>query len=683
MQNKKSAFSLVEIIIAIAIIILLAVIWLSANQGYKDKTDNTKIVSDIETINNALESYAQDNSSLPMPWGNTNFFKVDSSYSHSYDDTLTFWVYGSITEDTLPKKYLDVLPLDPRTNSYYSYWKTKWTEKIVANQFELASVQLIDWEYQAKVSWNYTAEAWPYNLIREYNGSNFVYDKSKSNLPYNPEELILIATADWVVYRENDTIKATSWDLEIFFSDGSVSVLEDWWELTLDKLSFPNKNNLNTFVKLSLWAWTIWTKATHLNDSSNFEVYTTDSTAAVRGTIFWVSKDSPTAPTEVFVVEWKVEVYKNDEDKTNIIDLYKDNSVRVLDWQREGTATLQKSDFDNIDENFIAWEDIRDAETVAMIYKEIEESANGSNNDETPVPAENQCPTYDNNWFSSNWPQDIWTFTLSKTVTTTDWNWTVTYNRNLTCNYPDYTENSDTIIATICDSWFTASNDWLNCLCSTFNINWVCQSSENTLWTPWNLVAYAPYNTSVTSASMIDDMFLKMRNVDDNINAYSNFKNWVFDWFPFTSIYKDVSLNNYWVKVDNDNHDDFIKYSNLNLNSDFIIEMRVKVPTDTDKHYLIHSSSDIRFFIQSWILYFNSTSFFPWLNISSWYQKVFLIKEWNNVFVAVWDLSSKTSTNQTLNNDINFMYVWAFEYWVNDYRLQINDIIDYIKIYKN
>jgi hypothetical protein len=42
-------------------------------------------------------------------------------------------VYGSITEDTIAKKYLDILPLDPRTNSYYSYGKTKNT-----NQFEIA-----------------------------------------------------------------------------------------------------------------------------------------------------------------------------------------------------------------------------------------------------------------------------------------------------------------------------------------------------------------------------------------------------------------------------------------------------------------------------------------------------------------------------------------------------------------
>jgi hypothetical protein len=38
------------------------------------------------------------------------------------------------------------LPLDPKTNSYYAYGKTK-----SSNQFEIASVQKINAAYQAKV----------------------------------------------------------------------------------------------------------------------------------------------------------------------------------------------------------------------------------------------------------------------------------------------------------------------------------------------------------------------------------------------------------------------------------------------------------------------------------------------------------------------------------------------------
>ena len=262
MVNKK-AFSLVEIIIAISIIALLAVVWFSAMDSSTEKADNAKVVSDIETINNALLSSSQETSTLPMPWGNKNFFKANTEYAHSYTWTETYWVYGSITEDTIAKKYLNILPLDPRTNSYYSYGKTKqW------NEFEVAGVQIINWDSSAIVASNYTAENWPYGLIREYNGADFVYNDSKQNLPYNPQELVLIATdSQWNIFREWDTIKVDSYgavyknwtilyswtdDLELFFSDGSVSILKKDSKLTLTKLNFPKENNLTTFVKLTL-----------------------------------------------------------------------------------------------------------------------------------------------------------------------------------------------------------------------------------------------------------------------------------------------------------------------------------------------------------------------------------------------------------------------------------------------
>jgi len=415
MQNKKQAFSFVEIIITISIIVLLAVIAISANQWYKENINNSKVLSDVKTINNSLESYLQENSILPTPKWNTNYFTIDTSYAHS--SSGAFWVYGNFTEDTISKKYLDTLPLDPRTNSYYAYWKTlENVDDLVKNQFEIASILNIDWEYQAKVIWNYTAEAWPYNLIREYNGSNFVYDKSTSNLPYNPEELILTATASWIIYREWDTITATSWDLEIYFSDGSVSVLENGWELTLTKLSFPQDNNLTTFVKLTLTTGTIWTKATHLDDKSEFQIYTQDSTAAVRWTIFWVKKDS--TATEIIVIEWKVEVTKNDNYETNIADLIKDESIKVIDWENQGNSTLNSTDFTNIDDNFTTQEDIRWVETMAMINKEIEERASNQTTN-------NPNDTNTNSWADTSTPEPIPTEPIITTCTIWELTWTI------------------------------------------------------------------------------------------------------------------------------------------------------------------------------------------------------------------------------------------------------------------
>lgn len=382
MVNKK-AFSFVEIIIAVSIIALLTLIWFSYMNSSKDKTDNAKVVSDIATLNNALLSYSQDNGKLPMPGWNENFFKVNTDYAHSYSWSETFWVYGSVTKNTIPKKYLDILPLDPRTNSYYSYGKTK-----ESNEFEIAWVQKIDSEYKASVSWDYTAENWPYNLIREYNGADFVNNDSKTNLPYNPEELVLIATdSKWNVFREWDKIRTdttsvyknnvvlynTTNDLELFFSDGSVSILKQGSEITLNKLNFPKNNNLTTFIQIALKTGTIWTRATHLNDDSEFQVSTTDSTAAVRWTIFWVSYDT-TNWTDVVVIKWKVDVIKNTLDadwneilikELNAWDSVKTKNQQIRAWT---TPAIQTTDYENtIKTKFILNKAIRDNTKIESI----------------------------------------------------------------------------------------------------------------------------------------------------------------------------------------------------------------------------------------------------------------------------------------------------------------------------
>jgi hypothetical protein len=43
---------------------------------------------------------------------------------------------------------------------------------------------------------DYDAENGPFNLIREYNGPNFVHNESTLHFPYNPSERVLTATID-------------------------------------------------------------------------------------------------------------------------------------------------------------------------------------------------------------------------------------------------------------------------------------------------------------------------------------------------------------------------------------------------------------------------------------------------------------------------------------------------------
>ena len=159
MKKTKQAYSLVELIVVISILVIISVIVISWRWERLDKLYNTRALSDIKAMKNWLESYAQRKQKLPMPWWNINFFKYDSSYMHSYENNETFWVYGSIVEETLPNWYLSMFSVDKRTNSYYAYWKAK--KRL---EFELAFLQIIDGEARAMVDWNYTAFEWPYNL---------------------------------------------------------------------------------------------------------------------------------------------------------------------------------------------------------------------------------------------------------------------------------------------------------------------------------------------------------------------------------------------------------------------------------------------------------------------------------------------------------------------------------------
>lgn len=307
------AFNFIEILIVITILALISVIAYTSFGLRQNNTINTKIQSEISTLSNALLSYKQENNLLPQPEWNTNFYSEDTSYVHDYQDDITFWVHWFITHDTVPKKYIDIVPVDPRTGSFYAYGKTKlqWN---TTESYEISWV-IFDWDtYESIVVWDYTAESWPFNLIREYNGPNFVYNKSKNNFPYNPLERILTAKIynfSWKVLINNqlysaekilnyelkswDTIEVDqNWIVELYYSDWSQSILWDKSHktiITLQKMDFIQKNNLVTDIKLILESGMIWTKAAKLDQESWFEIFTTDSTAAVRWTIFWVQKD--------------------------------------------------------------------------------------------------------------------------------------------------------------------------------------------------------------------------------------------------------------------------------------------------------------------------------------------------------------------------------------------------------
>ncbi|MDD5770489.1 MAG: hypothetical protein PHE25_05965, partial [Candidatus Gracilibacteria bacterium] len=143
------------------------------------------IVGDLKSLQNGLNAYAEENSTLPIPKGNLKFYSQDSSYEH--DEINSFGVSGFITEENLPRKYINYLPLDPKTGQYYGYAKT-----INTQNYEIAGVTFKDNIPSSVVVGNWKGEYGPYNLVKEYAGINFISDESDKYFAYNPYEKMLI-----------------------------------------------------------------------------------------------------------------------------------------------------------------------------------------------------------------------------------------------------------------------------------------------------------------------------------------------------------------------------------------------------------------------------------------------------------------------------------------------------------
>lgn len=350
MKKTIKWFSLVEIIISVSIIIIITAIAVTNYSWMQDNSNNSKVSADLKSLENSFSSYLTENEQLPLPDWNQKFYEEDTSYSHNYEDWSTFWVSGFVSENTLPKKYLNYLPTDPNTNQYYWYAKTK---NFLA--FEVSWVVTKDWVYKSIVMWNWWWEKWPFNLIRDHISPNFVYDNSTEYFPYNPKEKLLIwkiNSFSWNLKINNRNISQTEineieirqldeitvstwWIVDIYCSDGSNFKLWDKSsssQLVLTNMKYNSDNNMFTSLKLLLNFWWIWTKSPKMSWNSDFEVYTPDAVASVRWTIFWVTKN--TSSTNIVLVKWKLEVNKINTPTDLVKNLKEetDISTSTLSW---------------------------------------------------------------------------------------------------------------------------------------------------------------------------------------------------------------------------------------------------------------------------------------------------------------------------------------------------------------
>ncbi len=317
--NFRRGFTLVEILTTLAIILVIWIIAVTYNENYKLTQYNARRSADLDTLKNTIESYYEVNKTYPEPNWNKQYYDEDGTYTHGF--TWSYWVSGFVTTNTFPKQFMNYIPLDPQTKNFYAYSKT--TNNLLA--YEFATSLNKEWSYFWYLNWNYPWEdlSW---LVKEYSWPNFVINWSDKYLPYNPHEIKLtwkINFYSWSITLNNpndptreivewDQITVDTWSLaEIYLSDWSELILwNNAWQSTLEfkELKYKEDNNIITKIKLALMLGEIWVKAPQLEQDSDFTLETSNASATVRWTIFWMTNFW--SSWSINLIEWKLEVQK-------------------------------------------------------------------------------------------------------------------------------------------------------------------------------------------------------------------------------------------------------------------------------------------------------------------------------------------------------------------------------------
>ena len=349
-MKKKDAFTLVELLIVVAILAVLSGAAYIGMQRAQTRVMNEKVQDDLIAIANALEQYKEDNGTYPVPQPgldkNVNCFSADTSYAHDCDSSE--FRQSMVDNTLLTKRYLQEVPTDPRSGSRYVYGVSD-----SGSHFQVAGILEDDSGYVAAIKGNLTEQRYYLPaLIRSYNSADFVFD-GDNFLPYSPDPLELSARLEVIagtvtVTDENSssadpshpllsgyTVKtASDGNAALYFTDGSLSYMEPDTELTMLASSEVTKNNKDstaTKVHLGLSAGSVWSKVVRLSEGSEFHIESSTAIAGVKGTEFG------------FTVAGTSETLLLYEGQVAVVDKKSANTIKQLDAKSPNVLTADSS----------------------------------------------------------------------------------------------------------------------------------------------------------------------------------------------------------------------------------------------------------------------------------------------------------------------------------------------------
>ena len=303
-QQRKNAFTLVELIVVIVILAILGTIAFISLQWYsKDARDSTR-VSDISTIKTSLELFHLDAGKYPLA---TDTFTVTYSWSQ-------VWNQGTFGDSTFSNvKKLDKVPTDPLTDKKYTYSITSTRQEYqIAGIMEGEWIALVnntfawDVETTALVSGNYN-----WVVLKTLSGSNcevLSLPSIISNQGNTTTNLTDILNWEWLVYHWHKNLPTnyrnskynadggfgfTSWKLIVYSDDNECS---DLYTATSTGITARSSliTNLQTAYSGTILEWVD-------NVKSYTNIDTSDSTTVEN--IWWALVNN--------ILWWNVEISNN------------------------------------------------------------------------------------------------------------------------------------------------------------------------------------------------------------------------------------------------------------------------------------------------------------------------------------------------------------------------------------
>lgn len=192
MKNKKSWFSLIELLVVITVLIILGAIAYFSFHKYTTHTRDSVRITDIKTLKTSLELYHIQTWRFPKP---------DKSKNITFNFSTVVWEQWTVGQELISRlSRINKIPLDPKYGNEYTYSLTEnwleyqiWTiielDSLVANQSFITNTYAntapktapntsayIDWNYNEiallfKMNWLYVMYAIPSIMLPDLNSN--------------------------------------------------------------------------------------------------------------------------------------------------------------------------------------------------------------------------------------------------------------------------------------------------------------------------------------------------------------------------------------------------------------------------------------------------------------------------------------------------------------------------------